>query len=85
LFIYVGSVDTNDALDTRAMTSAERAAIHTLLRFPIDPYIANRWPTAEAIYRSVGSNATFRVYAGVGHSYSTEIINDLITFFAAHR
>jgi hypothetical protein len=84
-FIYVGSVDTNDALDTRAMTAAERTAINTLCNYPTDPYIANRWPTAEAIYRSVGSVAVFRVYPGVGHSYSTEMINDLVTFFAAHR
>jgi len=85
LFIYVGSVDTNDAYDLRGMASAERTAIMALLNAPQDPYIANRWPTAQAIYQSVGSVATFRVYPGVGHSYSTEIINDLTAFFAAHR
>jgi hypothetical protein len=85
LFIYVGSVDTNDALDTRAMTAAEKAAINTLLNAPNDPFIGNRWPTAEAIYRSVGSAASFKVYPGVGHFYSNDMINDMITFFAAHR
>jgi pimeloyl-ACP methyl ester carboxylesterase len=85
LFIYVGSVDTNDALDTRGMTTAERAAINALLKYPTDPFIANRWPTAEAIYRSVGSVATFKTYPGVAHSYSVEMINDMVAFFAAHR
>lgn len=85
LFIFVGSADTNDALDTRGMTTAERAAINNLLSYPTDPFIANRWATAEAIYRSVGSTAVFKVYPGVGHFYSTDMLNDLATFFAAHR
>jgi hypothetical protein len=85
LFIFVGAVDTNDAVDTRGTTSAERAGVAALLNMPADPYIANRWPTAEAIYRSVGSSAVFKVYPGVAHAYSTEMLNDLATFFAAHR
>jgi hypothetical protein len=85
LFIYVGSIDTNDAYDIRGMPAATGAAIKVLLNSPADPYIANRWPTAAAIYRSVGSVAVFKVYPGVGHSYSTEINNDLVTFFASHR
>jgi hypothetical protein len=85
LFIYVGSVDTNDAYDIRGMPAATGAAIKVLLNSPADPYIANRWPTAAAIYRSVGSVAVFKVYPGVGHGYSTEINNDLVTFFASHR
>lgn len=85
LFIYVGSVDTNDAYDVRGMPAATGAAIKVLLNSPADPYIANRWPTAAAIYRSVGSVAVFKVYPGVGHSYSTEINHDLVTFFASHR
>jgi hypothetical protein len=85
LFIYVGSIDTNDAYDIRGMPTATGAAIKVLLNSPADPYIANRWPTAAAIYRSVGSVAVFKVYPGVGHSYSTEINNDLVTFFASHR
>lgn len=85
LFIYVGSVDTNDAYDVRGMAAAERTAIMALLNAPQDPYIANRWPTAQAIYQSIGSVATFRVYPGIGHGYSTEMINDTATFFASHR
>lgn len=85
MFIYVGSIDTNDAYDIRGMPAATGAAIKVLLNSPADPYIANRWPTAAAIYRSVGSVAVFKVYPGVGHSYSTEINNDLVTFFASHR
>jgi hypothetical protein len=84
-FIYVGSVDTNDAFDVRGMTANEQAAIRTLLNSPQDPYIANRWPLAEAIYESVGAIAIFRVYDGIGHGYSTEMLNDLQAFFAANR
>lgn len=85
LYIYVGSVDTNDALDIRAMTTAQASGIRALLNYPTDPYIANRWPTAEAIYRSVGSAAVFKVYPGVAHNTTTAINTDLITFFASHR
>jgi hypothetical protein len=85
LFIYVGAIDTNDAFDIRGMAAGEQTAIKTLLNSPQDPYIANRWPLAEAIYASVGSVAEFAVYPGVAHSYSSEMLVDLLEFFEAHR
>ncbi len=85
LYLYVGAMDTNDALDLRALSPAQASGIRTLLNYPGDPTIANRWPTAEAIYRSVGSAAVFKIYPGVAHHTTPAINTDLLTFFAAHR
>jgi hypothetical protein len=84
-FIYVGAIDTNDALDVRGMPQADRTAICDLLDCDPLPYIANRWPIAEQMYAMVGANAQFTVYPGVAHNYSSQIWTDLMYFFRQHK
>jgi dienelactone hydrolase len=85
LYIYVGGSDTNDALDFRGMTTSEQDAVKQLLNYQNDWIIANRWPLAESIYNSIGANATFVVYPGVGHSITNDMFEDLRSFFSANR
>ena len=84
-FIYVGDIDTNDALDVRDMPQEERSQICALLNCNPNPYIATRWPVAEQMYDAVGANAQFMVYPGVGHNYSSQIWSDLTNFFLQHK
>ena len=84
-FIYVGSIDTNDALDTRDMPQEARGQICAWLNCNPNPYIAERWPIAEELYDAVGANAQFMVYPGVAHNYSAQIWSDLANFFRQHK
>jgi pimeloyl-ACP methyl ester carboxylesterase len=84
-FIYVGSIDTNDALDTRDMPQEARGQICAWLNCNPNPYIAERWPIAEELYDAVGANAQFMVYPGVAHNYSAQIWSDLTNFFLQHK
>ena len=85
LYIYVGGIDTNDALDTRGMTSDEKTAICQWLNCAPNPLLAERWPAAEAIYDSVGANAQFVVYPGVAHTITPSMFDDIQAFFRPHR
>ncbi len=85
LYIYVGGADTNDAFDTRGMTAGEKNLVNQFLNWPSEPLLANRWPLAESIYNSVGANATFIVYPGVGHTITSSMYDDLLAFFRKHR
>ncbi len=85
-YSYVGDQDTNDGLDLRGMTTTERDQIRTLLKWsPTAHFQAIRWPLAQALYESVGANAQFVVYPGVGHAITPEMFEDIKAFFRAHR
>lgn len=84
LFIYVGDQDTNDAIDLRGVPQSEQSQFYALISFPQDPFLANRWPIAEAIYDSVNANARFVVYPGVAHSISSQMYADILAFFKEH-
>ncbi len=85
LYLYVGSQDTNDGLDVRGIPETEKVQIHALLNWPSDPFIANRWPLAEAMYNAAGANATVVIYPGVDHRISQEMYQDLAAFFRQNR
>ena len=85
LYIYVGDQDTNDALDVRGMTTTEKNQIYTLLKWPTEYSQANLWPLSQAMYESVGANAQFVTYPGVGHTITSQMFEDIKAFFRAHR
>jgi pimeloyl-ACP methyl ester carboxylesterase len=85
LYIYVGSIDTNDALDTRGMTADEKTAICQWLNCGPHVVLAERWPLAQAIYDSVGANAQFVIYPGVAHTITSSMFDDVLAFFRQHR
>ncbi|OGP73783.1 MAG: hypothetical protein A2V86_01405 [Deltaproteobacteria bacterium RBG_16_49_23] len=84
-YIYVGNLDTNDALDTRDMPQEDRDLICAMLNCSPLPNISQRWPIAEQMYDSVAANAQFVIYPGVGHNYSPQIWSDLLNFFRLHK
>jgi dienelactone hydrolase len=85
MYIYIGGSDTNDAFDVRGMTQEEKNQIYELLNFPDDLILAHRWPLAQAMYESVGANAQFVIYPGVGHQILPDMWDDIKAFFQANR
>lgn len=84
-YIYVGGIDTNDAVDFRGLPGDTQNLIKQLLNYPADGLLANRWPLAEAMFASVGARASFVVYPGIGHSITNEMYDDLLDFFTQNR
>ena len=81
LFFFRGDQDTNDSVTKiEAYEPQDRNLVISLFgETPIQ-----RWPIAEQIYKSVGCGCTFKLYPGVGHTYSDEMIEDVIQFFKAN-
>ncbi|NLD35296.1 MAG: hypothetical protein GX654_00320 [Desulfatiglans sp.] len=77
--------DRNDALDTRWFTGNDKDMICNLLDCIQEPLISQRWPLSNTIYESVGISNEFVIYPGVTHTITTEMFNDLLRFFEAHR
>jgi hypothetical protein len=67
------------------MSVEEKSAICEWLNCSPNPLLAPRWPLAEAIYESVGANARFVVYAGVAHTITPAMFEDIAAFFREHR
>ena len=88
-YIYVGDIDTNDALDLRnydeQLEQQEISTICAWLNCEPNPTIADRWPLAEQIYSSVQTLSEFVVYPGVAHTITTEMFADIKAFFEMHR
>jgi hypothetical protein len=84
-YIYVGDQDTNDALDTRGFPQNEIDVICAHLNCNPAPYISERWPVSEELYRSAGIYNQFVVYPGVAHSITAEMFADIFQFFTRNR
>jgi|GEM_PF-2918657 len=50
-----------------------------------DNFDPTDWERARQIYNSVGTNIELRMYPGVGHQYTDEILADLGNFFAQYK
>ncbi|MCK9262482.1 MAG: hypothetical protein M0R18_01535 [Deltaproteobacteria bacterium] len=84
-YIYVGDKDENDAVDfSDGFDDVDREVIDRLFGDGI-PYIVERWPHAEAIFRSVNCNARFVIYPDVTHTITPAMFEDLRRFFASHK
>lgn len=84
-YIYVGDKDENDAVDfSDGFDDVDREVIDKLFGDGI-PYIVERWPHAEAIFRSVNCNAQFVIYPDVTHTITPAMFEDLRRFFASHK
>ncbi|OGW54347.1 MAG: hypothetical protein A2Y81_13500 [Nitrospirae bacterium RBG_13_43_8] len=84
-YIYVGDIDTNDALDIRGMPQEDRDQICALLNCSANPILAERWPIAQQMYESVGAEAQFVIYPGVGHGITPQMWLDIENFFNQHK
>lgn len=74
----LGAQDDNDAVPHRdSFSAADQALIFR--RFGKTP--VRRWKKAEALYRSAGLNARFRLYPRTGHEVSDAMQADTLRFF----
>ena len=84
-YIYVGDIDSNDAVDYEdGFDDVDRDIINRLFGDG-SPYIVERWPHAEAIFNSVQSSAQFVIYPGVGHVVTSQMSADLLQFFQRYH
>jgi hypothetical protein len=84
-YIYVGDIDTNDALDTRDMPQADKDAICALLNCSPLPVLANRWPIAESMYRLAQAGGQFTVYPGIPHVITARMFSNVYSFFMQYK
>jgi hypothetical protein len=81
LFFFLGAEDTNDSVPyDDSYDPEDRAAVAEVL----GTTPAARWPAAEALYRAVLPQATFRTYPGVGHEITRAMWDDIWAFLAPH-
>jgi outer membrane protein assembly factor BamB len=84
-FIYIGEQDTGSSTVTPGVydvfTQEQQAFLNA--NFGTTPLV--RLGNETAYMRQLGCDVTFRVYPGVAHHYTPEIINDIYGFFARVR
>lgn len=81
-FIYMGAEDANDTLPyDDAYNEPEREVTLAVL----GESMRERWEKSQAIYRDLELPVRFETYAGVGHTISREIFNDLVEFLEGYR
>jgi predicted esterase len=77
---FLGDEDDNDSVpyDDGYEDEDER-----LIFALFGPTPVSRWPAAQAVYESIGADAQFRLYKGVGHELTDEMMADIVTFIRA--
>ncbi len=82
LFHFLGDQDTNDAVVFEdAFDKQDKDLIFALFgSTPVD-----RWPSVLAVHDTVGCQCTFRLYKGVGHTLTPEMLADITDFFLRSR
>jgi len=77
LLFFMGAQDTNDSVPYDDSYDEEDRQL-ILEQFGETPVA--RWDNAQVIYASVGANADFRLYAGIGHTITLEGLADIHEF-----
>lgn len=81
LFLYLGDLDDNDSVVFRdGYEETDEKLIFELF----GPTPVARWEASRKLYESRELNAVFRLYAGVGHTVSKEMVTDILEFFGKH-
>ena len=73
-FFFRGEQDHSGALGFRDSFSAEQ---ESFVRARFGETLEERWRNAERAYHRAGLSATFRVYPGVGHEWTTAMDDDV--------
>ena len=82
LYFFVGSQDTNDPVDYNdGFDQEDKDLINNLF----GPSVILRWPKIQEVYNSVGSDSSFVMYNGVGHGFTSDMIDDVYSFFKSVR
>jgi pimeloyl-ACP methyl ester carboxylesterase len=80
VLVFQGGDDVNDSLAfTDGWDVEDRDVVHELFGQDMQA----RFRAAEAVYRDVLPQATFRLYPGVGHVRTAAMDRDVVAFFAA--
>jgi dienelactone hydrolase len=82
IFIFMGDADDNDSVPFGdSYDDEDRALILPLLgKSPVE-----RWSVAKTLYEQAGLNAEFKLYPGVKHTVTREMLNDIRAFFDRSR
>ena len=82
-YFFIGDQDVNDSVpSTDSYDLVDANQVNRL--FGTTP--VQRWPVAQAIYAAAGcSNAQFVTYSGIGHSFTTQMEQDIQRFFYPNR
>ena len=88
-FIYMGSSDTNDTLQSREASGPfeawrEEEADIIWKALPAEKMMPDRWELSREIYRQQKLHAQLVTYDGVGHSIKSQMLDDVIDFFKAN-
>jgi predicted esterase len=81
MFLFMGSTDTNDSVIYRDSYEQED---QDLIFSLFGKTLRARWTITEAIYRDNLPETTLRLYPGVGHTVTNDMMNDVVAFFAQH-
>jgi pimeloyl-ACP methyl ester carboxylesterase len=83
-FLYIGSLDDNTTLWGTGelwQTQAQIDFIHNSFGDTPPTILEN-----QSVYlRDLGYDITFKAYAGIGHSYTNDMIEDYLNFFDMYR
>lgn len=74
LFIFIGDEDTGDS--DHFIEFSDDYSFFEEKKQP------ERWPVAENIYNEMGADAEFKLYEGVEHEMTDNMVNDVIDFLS---
>jgi pimeloyl-ACP methyl ester carboxylesterase len=81
LFLFMGSMDTNDSVVYRDSYDQEDQDLIFRL---FGKTLMERWPITEQMYTAKLPEATLKLYPNVDHSVPPEILKDVTAFFSKH-
>lgn len=78
MYFFVGDQDSNDPVAYNdGFDQEDRDLIYALF----GDTVIGRWPKIQEVYNTVGCDSDFVIYKGVGHQFTTQMINDVEVFF----
>ena len=83
-YIYVGDQDTNTAFMFEFLSPTDKEKFRQLLGEP-NVYNWERLVVAKSLFESIGTAAEFKIYPGVGHYYTDQILSDIQAFFRRNK
>ena len=79
-FIFLGDADTNDSVPYRDSFTADD---ETLIMREFGKTPVDRWESSKRLYAAAKLHATFKLYPGVAHELTPEMMSDIEATFAA--
>ncbi len=81
MFLFMGTADTNDSVPYRdSYDQEDKDLIFSLF----GKTMLDRWAVTESLYRENLPAAKLKLYPGVAHTVSQDMMDDVMAFFAQH-